>query len=352
MGVMSPRILIIGQGLAGTALAWRLWEREVPFLIVDRDEAVTSSKVAAGLITPITGMRLTVSWRYDVFYREALRFYRACGKRMKQRFFFPRGYVRLLKNEAEIAKWHKRRRDPDMQPFLHRQTPELNAEVIHQPDNGFQQRHAAWLDTNTYLESSRQFFESLDSYTTAEVKPEDVHDDADGIEWNAQRFSHVIWAQGWSAEKHPLFHWVPFQSALGTILTVAADLQGEKRILNRGCWLLPRNDGSLRAGSTYEWKFDDPNTPSADQVQTLEATLHSLLKVPLNITVRQTAVRPIIKNRQALMGTHPTHPRIAFLNGLGSKGSLRSPWLARHLIEHLLDGAAIDTEMDLQQNSI
>jgi len=352
MGVMPPRILIIGQGLAGTALAWHLWERDVTFLIVDRNESLTSSKVAAGLITPITGMRLTVSWRYDTFYREALRFYRACGKRLKQRFFFPRGYVRLLKNEQEIAKWHKRRRDPDMQPFLHRQAPQLNADVIHQPDNGFQQRHAAWLDTNTYLESSRHFFESLDSYTSADVNLAEVHDDTDGIEWNGQRFSHVIWAQGWSAEKHPLFHWVPFQSALGTILTVEADLQGEKRILNRGCWLLPRNDGTLRAGSTYEWQFDNPNTPSADQVQTLEATLRSLLKAPSNITARQTAVRPIIKNRQALMGTHPTHPRVALLNGLGSKGSLRSPWLARHLIEHLLDGAPLDLELDLQGNKV
>jgi glycine/D-amino acid oxidase-like deaminating enzyme len=87
-------------------------------------------------------------------------------------------------------------------------------------------------------------------------------------------------------------------------------------------------------------------------VQKLEATLHSLLKAPAQITAAQTAVRPIIKNRQALMGTHPTHPRVAFLNGLGSKGSLRSPWLARHLIEHLLDGTTIDAEMDLQQNSI
>jgi glycine oxidase len=349
---MSSRILIIGQGLAGTALAWRLWEREVPFVVIDRAESITSSKIAAGLITPITGMRLTVSWRYDMFYREALRFYRSCGKRLKQRFLFPRGYVRLLKNEQEITKWHKRRRDPDMQPFLHRQSPVLSAEVIHLPENGFQQRHAAWLDTNTYLESSRRCFESLDSYIMADVKPSDVYDHANGVEWNGQRFSHVIWAQGWSAEKHPLFQWVPFQSALGTILTVQADLQGEKRILNRGCWVLPRPDGTLRAGSTYEWKFDDPNTPSAEPLKTLENTLRSLLKVPAQITTAQSAVRPIIKNRQALMGTHPTHPRVAFLNGLGSKGSLRSPWLARHLIEHLLDGTPLDVEMDLQQNSV
>lgn len=352
MRVMTSRILIIGQGLAGTALAWRLWERGVPFLIVDRDEAVTSSKVAAGLITPITGMRLTVSWRYEIFYREALCFYRACGKRLKRRFFLPRGYVRLLKNEPEIAKWHKRRRDPEMQPFLHRQTPALNAKVLHQPENGFQQRHAAWLDTNSYLESSRRFFETLDSYTTADVQPADVQDDADGVEWSGQRFSHVIWAQGWHAEKHPLFHWVPFQSALGSILTVQADLQGEKRILNRGCWLLPHSDGTLRIGSTYEWQFAAPNMSSPVALGELDAKTRALLAVPIKLLATQTAVRPIIKNRQALMGTHPSHPRVAFFNGLGSKGSLRSPWLARHLIDHLLDGSPLDEELDLLQNEV
>jgi flavin-dependent dehydrogenase len=60
----EERILIVGQGLAGTALAWRLWERGVPFVVVDRDEAVTCSKIAAGLVTPITGMRLNLNWRF------------------------------------------------------------------------------------------------------------------------------------------------------------------------------------------------------------------------------------------------------------------------------------------------
>ena len=349
---MPSSILIIGQGLAGTALAWRLWERKVPFVIVDRDEAVTCSKVAAGLITPITGMRLTVSWRYTTYYREALSFYRRCGQRLGQHFFFPRGYVRLLKNEAEIAKWHKRRTDPDMQPFLHPQPPKLDAEVIHAPENGFQQRHAAWLDTTAYLKASRDFFTSLGACIQADAQPTDVQDNTTSVEWQGQRFSYVIWAQGWSAEKHPLFNWVPFQSARGTILTVQADMRGEPRILNRSCWLLPRPNGTLRAGSTYEWNFDDPHTPAPDQISLLEANLRSLLKIPVTITASQTSVRPIIKNQQALMGTHPAHPRVAFLNGLGSKGSLRSPWLARHLIEHLLDGTALDPELDLQRNGI
>ncbi len=349
---MSARVLIIGQGLAGSALAWRLLERKVPFVIVDRDEAVTSSKVAAGLITPVTGMRLTVSWRYTLFYREALGFYRQCGKHLNQRFLFPRGNVRLLKNEQEIAKWEKRRRDPDLQAFVRSRPPELDAAVIRDPENGFQQRHAAWLDTAAYLQASRRHFETLGAWTSADVRPEDVRDDADGVEWRDGRFSHVIWAQGWSAEKHPLLRWARFQSALGTILSVEADLQGERRILNRGCWLLPRTDGTLRAGSTYEWSFDDPHTPAKEKVEELEKTLRSLLNVPVRIIAAQSAVRPIIKNRQAFIGTHPAHSRVAFLNGLGSKGSLRTPWLARHLVEHLLDGAPLDPEVDLQDNRV
>jgi glycine/D-amino acid oxidase-like deaminating enzyme len=84
----------------------------------------------------------------------------------------------------------------------------------------------------------------------------------------------------------------------------------------------------------------------------LDAKMRALLAVPIKLLATQTAVRPIIKNRQALMGTHPSHPRVAFFNGLGSKGSLRSPWLARHLIDHLLDGSPVDEALDLLQNEV
>ncbi len=342
------RILIIGQGLAGTALAWRLHERGVPFVIVDREEPVTCSKVAAGLITPVTGMRLKVSWRFEVFYPEALRFYRQIGKRLGTRVFFPRGYVRLLKNEQERQKWPKRLRESEVGPFVHPQATQLDPAIVTLPHEGFQQRHAAWLDTVTYLEASRRFFG--EAYRKATIAASEVLDDAEGIVWRGERFSHVVWAQGWQAAKHPLFGWVPFQSALGTILTAKADLKGERRILNRGCWVIPRADGTLRAGSTYEWTFPDPPAASPGMIADLETKLRDFLAVPVELLGSQSAVRPIIKGRQALLGAHPSHPRVLLFNGLGSKGSLRSPWLARHLVEHLLDGQPLDPEFDLQAN--
>ena len=61
----AVEFLIVGQGLAGTALAWELIWRGRDVLVVDAGEAVTSSKIAAGLVTPITGQRLALGWRVD-----------------------------------------------------------------------------------------------------------------------------------------------------------------------------------------------------------------------------------------------------------------------------------------------
>ena len=67
---------IVGQGLAGTQLAWRLFQRGKRVVLIDRDEAVTASKAAAGLVNPITGQRINLSWRLHEFLPVALEFYR------------------------------------------------------------------------------------------------------------------------------------------------------------------------------------------------------------------------------------------------------------------------------------
>ena len=48
-------ILIIGQGIAGSCLAWELKRRGSEFTVADRPVAETASRVAAGLVNPLTG---------------------------------------------------------------------------------------------------------------------------------------------------------------------------------------------------------------------------------------------------------------------------------------------------------
>ena len=343
---MTPRILIIGGGLAGTSLAWRLHERGLPFLIVDRDEPLTSSKVAAGLVTPITGMRLSLSWRFGELYPEALAFYRDLESKLGTRFYHEVPIVQLLASEKAVTQWQKRRDQPEVQPYL--KAPEagplVNDAIFANPHGGFVQQHSGWMDTATFLSASQRYFESLGSWQRGELTPDEV---ASSI---GKDYSHAIFCIGWEAARHPWFDWVPFQSARGTVLQVSADTGGETRVVNNGCWLLPRGDGTLRVGPTYELNFDQSHTPAPETLAALETRLRGLLKTPYDITGSQTGVRPIIARREALIGTHPARPGTAFLNGLGSKGVLRAPWVARQLIQHLLDGKPIEPELDLAGN--
>src|SRR5215831_5042312 len=92
--------VVIGQGLAGTTLAWELRRRGFRVLVVDR-EAGGSSRIAAGLITPVTGKRLAKSWRWDELYPAALAFYRSLEAETGASFFHQRPSVRLFADEAE-----------------------------------------------------------------------------------------------------------------------------------------------------------------------------------------------------------------------------------------------------------
>ena len=57
---MDIDYLIIGQGLAGSLLAWELINRNCKVVIIDNGQE-NASQVAAGLINPIAGQRFVKS---------------------------------------------------------------------------------------------------------------------------------------------------------------------------------------------------------------------------------------------------------------------------------------------------
>ena len=348
---MRAEFLIVGQGLAGTALAWALAERGRSFLSVDRDEPLTSSKVAAGLVTPVTGMRLNLNWRFGALHPEALAFYRDKERQLGRPFYFELPHVRLFKKQEEIALWEKRVASPEVRRHVNfdAAAPLVDEAVFTNPLGGFEQKDSGYLDTAAYLSASRAHFESIGAWERAEFLAADTQAAPDGIVWRGRRFSTLVLCQGWEAAQGAGFDWVPVQSALGTVFSLSAAIR-EPRIINRGCWLLPRREGGFLAGPTYELKFADPRTPSEKAVRDLDQRLHALVRAPFEITGSQTAVRPIVRGCHALIGRHPSQPRVAFFNGLGSKGVLRAPFMARRLVEPLLDGAPLEAEYDLQRN--
>ena len=52
--------VIVGQGIAGSLVAFMLHRKKIPFLVIDPATQHTASKIAAGMFTPLSGKRKTI----------------------------------------------------------------------------------------------------------------------------------------------------------------------------------------------------------------------------------------------------------------------------------------------------
>ena len=58
-------------------------------------------------------------------------------------------------------------------------------------------------------------------------------------------------------------------------------------------------------------------------------------------------MRVNLPDRHPVAGRHPVVARLGLLNGLGAKGALLAPMLARQWINHLAEGVPFDTAIDV-----
>ena len=389
---MSPEFVIVGQGLAGTALAWALLRRGRNVLVLDR-EGDSSSRVAAGLITPVTGKRLARSWRWDELYPAAVAFYRAIETQTGTTFFHQHPALRLFADEAERDEFHRRESTVLRGLVRAAEVPEWFAA----PFGGFEMPHAARLDVPRYLDVSREHFRARGMYVSTEVAPSALTSPLEGevagtvrgsggwgvstfeVEESADTRSEqpsrllespspptrlarsergdlplkgggqasrvrlcslgaegqtVILCRGFTPDADPWFGGIRFNAAKGEMLTVRVPGLRETRTVHRGVWLSPLGDELFRVGATYTWEPLD-SRPTPEGRAEIEAKLRAFLTLPFTVTDHRAAVRPVIDAGYPVLGRHPLYPHLAYFNGLGSKGSLLAPFFANQLAAHL-----------------
>ena len=92
--------LIIGQGLAGSLLAWELRQHGQSILVLDVGTDNASS-VAAGIINPVTGLRLAMQTHVETLLPAAQNFYSALKAYFNETFFIELPMRRLIASEDE-----------------------------------------------------------------------------------------------------------------------------------------------------------------------------------------------------------------------------------------------------------
>lgn len=349
---MKVDYLIVGQGLAGSLLAWQLLKRNKRILVVDRDEEVTSSKVAAGLVTPITGSKFAISPAFEERLLFAQKFYWDIEEATSARFFHHLPIARLFRSEKENTTWSEL--DKGKGEPLHSYTGplDIDTQLVHAENGGFEMKGGGWLNVPAFLEATRQHLLERAAYAIGGVKSQDVETNSTGVRWKNVEASHIVFAEGWRTSDNHFFDWIKMQSALGDILEVRIPgLDGLDQIVNKGAWLLPIGGDRFRTGSNYRHQLDSVGPDQSGREEIVDK-LKTITPLPFEVLNHQCAIRPIIRRSQIFAGIHPAHPAVAFFNGLGSKGVVNGPWYAERLTALLDDGKPLPLESDIQSNSI
>lgn len=340
--------LIIGQGLAGALIGYRLEKAGKRVFYIDAPRQVAASTVAAGVINPITGRRFVKSWKIDELLPEAQSLYTELEAHLGIRFRYELPLVRTLFNRGDQNNWDARSGDDGYAAYLNSR-PELGElPAITNPAFAYGGvNFSSRIDLARLTVAFRSATLLAKRMLEEEVDYNKMKLDANGVRYGDVKARTVIFCEGWRARHNPWFNYLPHRGAKGEVLHVQLDAAAQPNIMfKHRVFLVPRADGKYWVGATTENEFED-DAPTATQFEYLKGRLEEVLSVPYTITSHQAAVRPTVKDRRPMLGRHPQHKNAYLLNGLGTKGASLAPLCSHWLVEHMLEGAAIPAEVDI-----
>jgi glycine/D-amino acid oxidase-like deaminating enzyme len=307
---------IVGQGLAGSCLGWHLHWKGADFRIIDDIRKGAASPVAAGLVNPVTGKNFEPSWRMGDFLPEMDGFYTRVGDEIGRQLWFPMPVVRLV-SEKEWRKVSGKLEKPEVLPWV-----EKVEERVGDWRAAVTLRGGGRVNVKGFCEGTRGQF-GLGNSSLGDVEK--------------VRCEGAFGLMAGALGEH--------RCAKGEILTVRITGADTGRILiGGGGWLVPVGGGLFKAGSTYEWEQLDGEPTDGGRCRVGEI-LGRLGVENYEVVSHEAGIRPIVRRSMPLIGRFPDGA-MGF-NGLGSKGSLYAPGVARRLAECLLEGKEIEEDLDV-----
>ncbi len=333
-GRAPSKILIIGHGLVGASLAQQFREQvpEVELTVIDRSQNDSSSEVAAGLMTPITGKGMNPSPRIEEFYQESTAFFEAHA------CYQETDAVRLFTDIKERQKFEAKINRPDITPWLLGSLLDQGqcGDGLKDDFGGFEMK-GGWVNLKKFLRQRKDDLEQSGAFLSEEVRdltPYEAAYDLVVLSRGAFEFlEHSLFEKHLPETKH--------RSAKGEILTVELPSLDDTRIINRNGWLLPFDPQKniYKAGATFEW--DNLNTePTLEGKNTILQKIKSLVDSEITVLDHQAGIRPIVRRSQPFF--EPLSDKVWVANGFGSKGALYAPKATKVFVDFILKSKAID----------
>lgn len=338
--------IIVGQGLAGTILAYTFLKNEKNIIIIDEPSLSSCSKVAAGNYNPVVFKRLVKSWKADevipftdIFFSEAEKF-------LNYEFFWKKEIAKIFADEREKKFWVKKAAEDNK--YLSVKQEYFHNEVLQNSFGCGIVKDAGKIYSARFLEVARNYF--LENNILIEVKfnfkalkiSEAVVDYTEIIA------KKIIFCEGWKAMENPYFNYLPFKPAKGEILVLKIENFECDKIIHKNGYLYSIGNNLFVAGSTYEWN-ELNDIPTEKGKDSIIEKLGKIIKVPYEIMGHYAGVRPSTKDRRPFIGLLPENNLLGIFNGFGTKAVMLAPYFANQFFNFLEYEEPLDKEVDIKR---
>ena len=338
--------IIVGQGLAGTLLSYRLLKEGNTVLVIDKYREFTSSKVAPGAYNPMVLKRFTPCWKIDDQLQPLYDFVASFEKEFDVEIHQPIKLWRLFKSVQEQNLWLEKSEKPSLENFMN-PTFITNPYTQIKAEYGFGEvKHSGRIILPKMIETFRMFLQNNSALLNEEFDYTQLVVEDESVTYKSVRARKIVFCEGHRLTSNPYFNYLPLMRTKGELLTVRIKGLNVSEHIKSGVSILPLGNDLYKVGATFNWEEKDETCTDAAKDDLLNR-LSSFVNSPVEIVKHEAGLRPTVKDRRALVGNHPKFANVFVFNGLGTRGLLIAPLLSLQFVDHLDNATPLDPEVDI-----
>lgn len=339
--------IIVGSGLAGIAFSEVALQNGKTILVIN-DASQNSSQIAGGLYNPVILKRFSEVWQagnqLDLLYN----FYGALEAKLNVKLDYKLPLLRKFHSVEEQNNWFTASDKPNLSRFLSTKLITTKFNCIDSPFNFGEVLDSGYVDTTLLLEHYQKYLNSIHAIQneTFDYAALEIH--SDYLIYKNIKVKRIVFAEGFGMLSNPYFSNLPLDGTKGELLLIKAPNLNLDVIIKSSIFIIPLGNDLYKVGATYNWE-DKTNIPTEAAKNELVLELKELINCEFEILDHYAGVRPTVKDRRPLVGTHPIHHNLHVLNGLGTRGVMLAPAMAKSLFNHIENNIPLDKNIDIRR---
>jgi glycine/D-amino acid oxidase-like deaminating enzyme len=339
--------IIIGQGICGTFLSYYLQKLGKKVLVIDALNASSASRVASGVINPVTGRSVVTTWMAETLLPFAENAYKEIGDVINAKVLLDAKIAAFTSTEQMQNAFEKRMNEENS--YIKKLNNEAYTELFQITNETYLIEPSYVIDLHSLLDGWREHLLHTDSLLNENFDEKELSVSENGVTYKNFQASNIIYCNGTSSFQSKYWNQLPYALNKGQALIIQTELPRDHVYKFGAMSLVPWDNDTWWVGSSYENNYETELPTEAFRSQA-EMQLRSVLKKAFSIVEHIAGVRPaVIVERRPFVGFHPSHPHIGILNGMGTKGCSLAPYFANQFAEHITSQKTIEPSADVMR---